>query len=209
MNDRKLLYQNPVTLLFLGAVPALGASVSVQGALGMSAAVIGVLLLSALVLGALRGLIPSGARLFAAVIVVAGFASAAQLLLHAFLPSAYEMLGFWAAILAVDLMLFAAAEDAAEYGLGKGLLNALISGVIFAVFVLILAAIRELFGAASLCGNPVEALSAYKIPLLTKLSGGMIVYAILLAIVNSLCPAQDAAGALSRAAAGLAETKEV
>ena len=112
MNDRKLLYQNPVTLLFLGAVPALGASVSVQGALGMSAAVIGVLLLSALVLGALRGLIPSGARLFAAVIVVAGFASAAQLLLHAFLPSAYEMLGFWAAILAVDLMLFAAAEDA-------------------------------------------------------------------------------------------------
>ncbi len=208
MNDRKLLYQNPVTLLFLGAVPALGASVSVQGALGMSAAVIGVLLLSALVLGALRGLIPSGARLFAAVIVVAGFASAAQLLLHAFLPSAYEMLGFWAAILAVDLMLFAAAEDAAEYGLGKGLLNALISGVIFAVFVLILAAIRELFGAAALGGMAVEALEPYKIPLLLKSSGGLVVFAILLAIVNKFCPAQDGAGPLSRAAAGLGEEKE-
>ena len=77
MNDRKLLFQNPVTLLFLGVVPALGASVSVQGALGMSAAVIGVLLCSALVLGLLRGLIPSEAKLPAAVLVVAGFASAA------------------------------------------------------------------------------------------------------------------------------------
>ena len=208
MNDRKLLFQNPVTLLFLGVVPALGASATVPGALGMSAAVIGVLLLSALVLGLLRGLIPSGARLPAAVLVVAGFASAAQMLLHAFLPSVYEMLGFWAAVLAVDLMLFAAAEDAAEFGLGKGLVNALLSGVIFAVFVLILAAVRELFGAASLCGNPVEALASYKIPLLGQSSGGLIVFAILLAIVNRICPAQGGAGPLSRAAAGLCEEKE-
>lgn len=203
MKDRKLLFQNPVTLLFLGVVPALGASVSVQGALGMSAAVMGVLLLSSLVLGLLRSLIPSGARLPAAILVVAGFASAAQQLLHAFLPSAFEMLGFWAAVLAVDLMLFAAAEDAADFGLGKGLLNALACGVIFAVFVLILAAIRELFGAASLAGNPVEALEAYKIPLLCQSSGGLVIFAILLAVVNALCPAQGGAGPLSRAAAGL------
>lgn len=208
MKEKKLLFQNPVTLLFLGVVPALGASVSVQGALGMSAAVMGVLLLSSLVLGLLRLLIPSGARLPAAILVVAGFASAAQLLLHAFMPSAFEMLGFWAAILAVDLMLFAAMENVADFGLGKGLLNALACGVIFAVFVLILAAIRELFGAASLSGNPVEALEAYKIPLLCQSSGGLIVYAILLAVVNALCPAQGGAGALSLAAAGLAQAEK-
>ena len=207
MNERKLLFQNPVTLLFLGVVPALGASVSVQGALGMSAAVVGVLLCSALVLGLLRGLIPAVARLCAAVLTVAGFASAAQLLLHALLPSAYEMLGFYAAILAVDLMLFAAAEDALDFGLGKALLNALLCGVIFAVFTLVLALIRELFGAASFAGTPVEALAAYKIPLLCKSSGGLVVFAILLAVVNRICPARDL-GALSRAAAGLGEEKE-
>ena len=208
MNDRKLLFQNPVTLLFLGVVPALGASVSVQGALGMSAAVIGVLLCSALVLGLLRGLIPSEAKLPAAVLVVAGFASAAQLLLHALLPAAWQMLGFWAAVLAVDLMLFAAAEDAMDFGLGKGLVNALLCGVIFAVFVLVLALVRALFGAAALAGNPVEALEPYKIPLLLKSSGGLVIFAILLAIVNKLCPAQGGAGSLSRAAAGLEEDKE-
>ena len=208
MNDSKLLYHNPAALLFLGAVPARGASATVKGALGMSAAVLGVLLLSALVLGLLKDLIGAGARLPAAVLAVAGFASAAQLLLHAFLPSAYEMLGFWCAILAVDLMLFAAAEDAAASGLGKGLVGALLCGLIFAAFVLILALIRELFGAAALAGNPVEALEAYKIPLLSKTSGGLIVFAILLAIVNRIRPAQDGAGPLSRAAAGLAEGKE-
>ena len=208
MNDRKLLFQNPVTLLFLGVVPALGASATVQGALGMSAAVIGVLLCSALVLGLFKPLIPAGARLPAAVIVVAGFATAAQLLLHAFLPSTYEMLGFWAAILAVDLLMFAAAEDASEFGLGKGLVNALLCGVIFAVFTLILASIRELFGAATFAGNPVEALEAYKIPLLGKASGGLVVFAILLAVVNRIFSVPSEAGPLSFSAAGLSEEKE-
>ena len=204
MNDKKLLFRNPVTLLFLGAVPALGASATVQGALGMSAAVLGVLLLSALVLGLLRNLLPSGARLPAAVLVVAGFASAAQMLLHAFLPGAYEMLGFWAAILAVDLMLFAAAENAVESGLVKGLVNALLCGLIFAAFVLILALIREILGAGTLLGETVEALDGFKIPLLAKGTGGLVLFAILLAIVNLICPAQSGAGPLGRAAAGLA-----
>ena len=209
MNERKPLFQNPTALLFLGAVPALGASATVNGALGMSLAVVGVLVLSALVLGLGRSLIPEGARFPSAVLVVAGFASAAQLLLHALLPSAWEMLGIYAAVLAVDLMLFAAADDALELGLGKGVLNALLCGLVFAVFTLILAAIRELFGSASFAGNPVEALEAYKIPLLAKFSGGLVVFAILLAIVNAICPAKGAVGALTKAAAGLAEEKEV
>ena len=203
MNDKKLLFRNPVTLLFLGVAPALGSSATVPGALGMSAAVLGVLLLSALVLGLLRTLIPSGARLPAAVLVVAGFAAAAQMLLHAYLPGAFEMIGFWAAILAVDLMLFAAAENALEAGLVRGLVNALLCGLIFAVFVLILALIREILGAGTLMGETLEALDGFRIPLLAKSAGGLILFAILLAVVNRIFPAQSGAGALGRAAAGL------
>ena len=43
MKERKLLFQNPVTLLFLGAAPALAASVDVRAAIGMSIAVMAVL----------------------------------------------------------------------------------------------------------------------------------------------------------------------
>lgn len=199
---KKLLFCNPVTLLFLGAAPALAASTDVRAALGMSAAVICVLLCSALLLGLLRKLIPAKARFGAALIVVAGFASMAQLLLQAFLPSAWAMLGFYAAILGVDLMLFGSAENTLDQGLGKGLLNALVSGLCFAVFVLILAAIRELFGSASFAGNPVEALKDYKITVLGQASGGLCVYAVLLAVVNRIFPAEDGMGKLTQAAIG-------
>ena len=206
---KKLLFCNPVTLLFLGAAPALSASTDVRAALGMSAAVLCVLLCSALVLGLLRKLIPAEAKFGAALLVVAGFASMAQLLLQAFLPSAWAMLGFYAAILGVDLMLFGNAENALDEGLGKGLVNALVSGLCFAVFVLILAAIRELFGAASFAGNPVEALKDYKIGTLTQASGGLCVFAILLAVVNRIFPPENGMGALTRAAIGFdSEEKE-
>ena len=206
---KNLLYCNPVTLLFLVAAPALAASTDVRAALGMSAAVLCVLLCSALVLGLLRKLIPAEAKFGAALLVVAGFASMAQLLLQAFLPSAWAMLGFYAAILGVDLMLFGNAENALDEGLGKGLVSALVSGLCFAVFVLILAAIRELFGAASFAGNPVEALKDYKIGTLTQASGGLCVFAILLAVVNRIFPSADGMGALTRAAIGFdSEEKE-
>ena len=80
----------------------------------------GVLLCSALLLGLLRKLIPSEALLPAAVLTVAGFASMAQLLLQALLPSLFEMLGFYLAILAVALLLFGSGEDAADFGAGQG-----------------------------------------------------------------------------------------
>lgn len=200
MKNRKLLFQNPVTLLFLGAAPALAASTDVRAALGMSAAVMAVLLCSALLLGLLRKLIPAEALLPAAVLTVAGFASMAQLLLQAFLPTAFSMLGFYVAVLAVDLMLFGSAEDAADFGLGKGMLSAMENGFCFAVFVLLLAAIRELFGSASFAGAPVEFLKPFKNGLLTQASGGLIVFSLLLAVLNKLFPAREELGKNTAAA---------
>ena len=200
---------HPVTLLFLGAVPALAASADVRAALGMSLAVLLVLLCSTLLLGLLRKLIPSEAKLPAAVLTVAGFASMAQLLLNAFLPTAASMLGLYLAVLAVDLMIFSAAETALDEGLGAALGRSVLTAVCFAVFVLILAALREIFGAASFAGHEIAALKAYRIPLLLQSSGGLILYSILLAVVNRIFPAGQAQGELTRAAVGLApENKE-
>ena len=200
---------HPVTLLFLGAVPALAASADVRAALGMSRAVLLVLLCSTLLLGLLRKLIPSEAKLPAAVLTVAGFASMAQLLLNAFLPTATSMLGLYLAVLAVDLMIFSAAETALDEGLGAALGRAVLTAVCFAVFALILAALREIFGAASFAGHEIAALKAYRIPLLLQSSGGLILYSILLAVVNRIFPAGQAQGKLTRAAVGLApENKE-
>ena len=183
---------NPMTLLFLGVVPAIAASTKVLDALGMSLAALGVLLCSTLVLGLLRKLIDDSTFFAAALLTVAAFAAMAQLLLRAFLPSTAEMLGYYTAILAAELLFFGREEK-----LGKALGSALLSGLGFAVCVLLLAALRELFGAASIAGTPVELLKAYKIPALCEVYGGLILFAILLALVQAIFPARkrDAAPA--------------
>ena len=156
-----------------------------------------------------RKLIPAEARLPAAVLTVAGFASMAQMLLGAFLPTAASMLGLYLAVLAVDLMIFSAAETALDEGLGAAIGRAALTALCFAVFVLILAALREVFGAASFAGSEIAALKAYRIPLLIQPAGGLILYSILLAVVNRIFPAGEAKGELTRAAVGLApENKE-
>ena len=200
---------HPVTLLFLGAVPALAASADVRAALGMSLAVLVVLLCSTVLLGLLRRLIPAEVKLPAAVLTVAGFASMAQLLLGAFLPAAASMLGLYLAVLAVDLMIFSAAETALDEGLGAAIGRAVLTAVCFAVFVLVLAVLREVFGAASFAGTEIAALKAYRIPLLLQPAGGLILYSILLAVVNRIFPAGEVKGELTCAAVGLApEHKE-
>ena len=61
----------------------------------------------------------------------------------------------------------------------------------------------------SFAGNPVEALKDYKIGTLTQASGGLCVFAILLAVVNRIFPSADGMGALTRAAIGFdSEEKE-
>ena len=110
------------------------------------------------ILGLLRRLIPAEVKLPAAVLTVAGFASMAQMLLGAFLPTAASMLGLYLAVLAVDLMIFSAAETALDEGLGAAIGRAALTALCFAVFVLILAALREVFGAASFAGSEIAAL---------------------------------------------------
>jgi hypothetical protein len=69
-------------------------------------------------------------------------------------------------------------------------------------FVLVLAALREVFGAASFAGREIAALKAYRIPLLVQPAGGLILFSILLAVVNRIFPSADGMGALTRAAIG-------
>lgn len=207
MKDGKLraaIAENPALALFLGACPALGATESVLSALGMSAAVIAVLLLSTALISLLRRTIPESARVPAYVLIIAGFASAVQLLMNAFLPGIYQMLGVYLAVLAVDLMMFSGAEDAGEHGgaaIGRSLLNSL--G--FAALILVMAAVRELLGSGSFAGIAVPFFEAHRISTLTQASGGFIVFAFLLAAVSAIHPAASGgANTIAAEAAGLA-----
>lgn len=189
-NSPKLLEAigaNPVLVLFLGACPALALTADVRSALAIGLAVLAVMLLSSLVIGALRKLIPQCARLAAGVLVTAAFASAADMLMNAYLPGTYKMMSLYLAVVAVDLLAFGSAENAAKAGLGKGLANAMLTGIYFTVVVLVVAAVRELFGAGSFAGNEIAFLKDHAVPLLSQASGGFMILAFAAAVVNKLC----------------------
>lgn len=199
---------HPMTVLFLGAAPIVAASADLRAALGMSLAVLLVLLGTTLLLGLLCRLIPNRTRIAAAVLAAAGFAAMAQMLLRALLPTAEAMLGTYLAALAAEALIFAAGEEALEEGLFEAIGKALLYALCFAAFTLLLAVLRELFGSASFAGQEIAALKAYRIPLLSQPVGGMLLFAVLLAVVNALVPGCELPGELTRAAVGLAGEKK-
>ena len=150
MRDNSLsaaLTRKPVLLLFLGACPAMALSANVLSALAVGIAALLVLLLSNLVLWLLRGIL--GGSVLAKLVVAACFVSAVQMLMNAFLPSVYPMMGVYLAVMAVSMLLLHEAETAEEGGLGAALGGAVVTGLIFTAAVVVMAAVREVFGSAS------------------------------------------------------------
>lgn len=168
----------------------MGATGTLLGAVGMGVAVLIVMLLSVAVLGALKKAIPECARIPAAVIVTAGFASLVQMLMNAFLPELFQLMGIYAAVIAVDLLVFGLAEEAAAGTVG--IAAALKTGLRFFVILAVMGLIREVLGSGSVAGFDIPFLADYTIPVLTKAPGGFIVLAFVAGIVSKLHPARAA-----------------
>ena len=179
--------ENPVLVLALGTCPALAQTASLTSAVGMGIAATVVLVCSNIVISLLRGIIPDGVRIPCNIVIIAGFVSAVQLVMHAYLPSLYSMMGVYLALIAVNCIILGRAEmyarknsvlDSALDGIGMGLgfLAALVA----------LSSVRELFGAGSLAGVSVPLIEKYKIPFLVQAPGGFFVFGILIAVVNAI-----------------------
>ena len=182
-----LIIENPVLILVLGTCPTLATSTSIISAVSMGLAATIVLICSNVVISALRNVIPDVVRIPCYIVVIAGFVTAVQLLLQAFLPDIYDMLGVYLALIVVNCIILGRAEmfarkngvlDSAIDGLGMGL------GFLLALFVM--AFIREVFGAGSFAGIEIPFMQAIKIPVLTKAPGGFLVYGIVIAVMNKL-----------------------
>lgn len=184
--ENNVFKKDPSWILFLGACPALAASAGVKTALGMGCAVLVLMVLSALILSALRKCIPACARIPAAALVVAFLAAAVQMLLGAFLPKVAQAVPVYAAVLAVDLLVFAAGENAFENKVGKSVCYASRWAIFFLVVVAVTAVIREVLGAGEFFGMEIPFLAEYNVPALAKAPGAFFVLAIVAAIAKNV-----------------------
>ena len=182
MSEKKLccvIAENPLLILFLGACTAMGATTTLLGAVAMGVAALIVMVLSALVITALKKVIPECARIPAVVIIVTGFVSIVQILMNAFLPEIYQMLGIYVAVAAVDLLIFGTADESC-------VVRAVKNGLRFLVILVIMGLVREVLGSGSVAGFDIAFLADYTIPVMTKAPGGFVVYSILAAVISKL-----------------------
>ena len=184
---RGIIAENPVLILILGTCPTLAVTGNVTSALSMGLAATVVLVCSNIVISALRRVIPDTVRVPCYIVIIATFVTAVQMLLQAYLPAVYEMLGVYLALIVVNCVILGRAEmfarknpvlDSAVDGLGMGI------GFILALF--LMAFIREVFGAGSFMGIEIGFMQSFRIPVLANAPGGFLVYGILIAVMNKL-----------------------
>ncbi len=191
-----IIVENPVLVLVLGTCPALAVSTSIVSALSMGIAATLVLICSNVVISLLRKIIPDTVRIPCYIVVIAGFVTIVQMLLQAFLPDIYTLLGKWLALIVVNCVILGRAEMfARKNGPVDSALDGLGMGIGFLVALVAMAAIREIFGTGAielkdlgLEAIKIPVLCDYNIPILASAPGGFLVYGILIAIVNKIGP---------------------
>lgn len=179
-----LIKENPVFVLILGTCPTLATTTNVAGAFGMGIAALAVLVCSNILISLLRKIIPDSVRIPCYIVVIAGFVTIVQMVVHAFFPALYEMLGVYLPLITVNCIILGRAEMfAGKNTVGKSALDGIGMGLGFTLALLLMSTIREVLGAASFAGMAIPFLEPYKIEFLTKAPGGMLVYGCLIALV--------------------------
>ncbi len=182
-----LIKENPVLVLVLGTCPTLAQTTSIMNALYMGIAATIVLLCSNMVISALRKIIPETVRIPCYIVVIAAFVTVVQLLMHAYLPAAYDMMGVFLSLIVVNCIILGRAEMfARKNGVIDSALDGLGMGLGFLIALLAMALIREVLGAGTFAGIEIPFLVDYKIPILAQAPGGFMVFGILIAIVNKI-----------------------
>lgn len=180
-----IIRENPVLILVLGTCPTLATTSSVISAFSMGVVATLVLVCSNLVISLLRKVIPDTVRIPCYIVIIASFVTVMQMLLQAYLPSIYDMLGVYLALVVVNCIILGRAEMyARKNNVVNSVLDGLGMGIGFLLALLIMATIREVFGAGTFAGFAIPFLENFKIPILTQAPGGYLVFGIVIAVMN-------------------------
>lgn len=143
--------ENPLTVLLIGLCSVLAVSSKVEGSFFMGLAVIFVLVMSNVIISGLRAFIPDEVRIPIFIVIIASFVTIVDLTMKAYLPGVYGFLGVWIPLIVVNCIVLGRAEAFAYHNsMGLSVADGLGMGVGYTIVIVMLAAIRELFGGGSI-----------------------------------------------------------
>ena len=149
-----LIDQNPVTLQILGICSALAVTTSLTTALTMSVALTSVLCASAAIISLIRRHIPSTIRLIVQITIIASLVIVIDELLQAYAFQISQRLSIFVGLIVTNCMVLGRAEVfAMRNPVLPSVLDGLGNGLGYSLILMIVGAIREIFGAGTLFGR--------------------------------------------------------
>ena len=181
-----ILRENPVFALVLGMCPTLATTTSAINGMSMGLATTFVLICSNVVISLLKNLIPDKVRIPAFIVVTATFVTMVQLLMQAYLPAIYEVLGLFIPLIVVNCIVLGRAEAfAAKNTVGLSALDGLGMGLGFSLALTLIGAVRELLGTGCVFGLNLYS-ETYGMLIFVLAPGAFIVLGYLMALVQKL-----------------------
>ena len=182
-----IIKENPVLGLVLGTCPTLAVTTSVLNALGMGIAATAVLICSNIAISALRKVIPDKVRIPAYIVLIAGFVTIIEMLMHAFVPDLYESLGVFLSLIVVNCIILGRAEMyASKNKVVDSAIDAVGMGIGFTLALFLMSSIREILGSGTYFGFEIPFLADNPIMIFSLPAGGFFVFGCLIAIVNKI-----------------------
>jgi len=181
-----ILKENPTFALVLGMCPTLATTTSAVNGMSMGLATLFVLVCSNVVISLLKNLIPDKVRIPAFIVVIATFVTMVQLVMQAYLPAIYDVLGLFIPLIVVNCIVLGRAEAfAAKNTVGLSALDGLGMGLGFTLSLTVLGVIREFLGAGTVFGFQLYN-SQFAALIFVLAPGAFICLAYLMAAVNKL-----------------------
>ena len=151
-----LVDNNPVTLQMLGICSALAVTTSLLPALLMCIALTSVAALSSAAISLIRNRIPNNIRIIVHMTIIASLVILTDQLLRAYAFETSKQLSVFVGLIITNCIVLGRAEAfAMKNSVGLSFLDGLGNGLGYSLVLIIVATLRELFGAGSLFGYPI------------------------------------------------------
>lgn len=175
----------PPFRLVLGLCPALAVTMSAENGLGMGLATAFVLTLSNGAISSLRNVIPNKVRIASYIVIIATLVSIVEILMKAYFFPLSQQLGIYIPLIVVNCIVLGRAEGfAARNPPLISMVDGLSVGTGYALSLLFIGSIREIFGAGTWFGNSVFGETFEPMAFLVSAPGAFVTIGILLALQN-------------------------
>ncbi len=156
-----MVNQNPITLQILGICSALAITNSLTSAIIMGMSVTAVLAFSNMSISMIRHHLPSSVRIIVQITIIASAVIVVDELLKAYLPETARTLSVFVGLIVTNCIVLGRAEAfAIQNPVGMSVMDGIGNGLGYGLVLVIVATIRELFGAGTLMGFSILPMAA-------------------------------------------------